>query len=84
VNGLVAVVVTRPGRWGNPWAIGDARTAAQAVATYRAALLGGELPYTAGDIRAALHGKNLACWCKIGAPCHGDVLLQIANGQGKT
>src|SRR5688500_12700936 len=27
----------------------------------------------------SLRGKNLACWCKPGAPCHADVLLKIAN-----
>lgn len=26
-----------------------------------------------------LRGKNLACWCKPGAFCHGDVLLDLAN-----
>lgn len=26
-----------------------------------------------------LQGKNLACWCKPGAPCHADVLLELAN-----
>lgn len=26
-----------------------------------------------------LRGKNLACWCKHGAPCHADVLLELAN-----
>lgn len=26
-----------------------------------------------------LRGKNLACWCKIGEPCHADILLEIAN-----
>lgn len=26
-----------------------------------------------------LSGKNLACWCKIGTPCHADVLLEMAN-----
>lgn len=37
--------------------------------------------------RTALAGRNLACWCPIEdadggrVPCHGDVLLQIANGQ---
>ena len=30
-------------------------------------------------IRKALRGKNLACWCKPGEPCHADVLLRIAN-----
>jgi hypothetical protein len=27
-----------------------------------------------------LRGKNLACWCQIGEPCHADVLLELANG----
>ena len=27
-----------------------------------------------------LRGKNLACWCKAGAPCHADILLELANG----
>lgn len=35
------------------------------------------------DLRAAaveqLRGKDLACWCKPGEPCHADVLLEIAN-----
>jgi hypothetical protein len=30
-------------------------------------------------IRAELHGRDLMCWCAEGTPCHGDVLLAIAN-----
>ena len=26
-----------------------------------------------------LHGRQLACWCAIGAPCHADVLIAIAT-----
>lgn len=26
-----------------------------------------------------LRGKNLACFCKEGEPCHADILLEIAN-----
>jgi len=26
-----------------------------------------------------LTGKDLACWCPEGQPCHADVLLEIAN-----
>ncbi len=26
-----------------------------------------------------LRGKNLACWCKLGDPCHADILLELAN-----
>lgn len=31
------------------------------------------------DIRADLHGKDLACWCPLDQPCHADVLLEVAN-----
>lgn len=26
-----------------------------------------------------LRGKNLACFCREGEPCHADVLLELAN-----
>lgn len=42
------------------------------------AVTAGEAP-SRHEIRAALRGKNLGCWCKAGAPCHADVLLEIAN-----
>ena len=38
----------------------------------------GEQPCEA--VRAALRGKDLACWCKPGEACHVDVLLRVANG----
>ena len=31
------------------------------------------------EIRAELHGHNLACWCPEGAACHADVYLEVAN-----
>jgi hypothetical protein len=31
------------------------------------------------DCVPQLQGVNLACWCQVGAPCHADVLLEIAN-----
>lgn len=31
------------------------------------------------SIRRYLAGNNLACWCRPGAPCHADVLLELAN-----
>ena len=27
---------------------------------------------------ASLQGRVLACWCKLGADCHADYLLQLA------
>lgn len=35
-------------------------------------------PPTREDIEK-LRGKNLACFCKEGSPCHADILLKIAN-----
>jgi hypothetical protein len=32
------------------------------------------------EIRDALAGHDLACWCPIDQPCHADVLLELANG----
>lgn len=31
-------------------------------------------------IRYDLRGRDLACWCPLDQPCHGDVLLELANG----
>lgn len=27
-----------------------------------------------------LRGRDLACWCPLDAPCHAQVLLELANG----
>jgi hypothetical protein len=36
---------------------------------------------TRADIIKGLRGKNVACFCTVDAPyCHGDVLLELANG----
>ena len=32
-------------------------------------------------IRRELGGRDLACWCPAGEPCHGDALLAVANGR---
>ncbi|HSR28229.1 MAG TPA: DUF4326 domain-containing protein [Actinomycetes bacterium] len=29
--------------------------------------------------RAELRGKPVGCWCQLDEPCHGDVLLRVAN-----
>ncbi|TQE33106.1 DUF4326 domain-containing protein [Streptomyces ipomoeae] len=31
------------------------------------------------QIREQLRGKTLMCWCKVGEPCHGDWLFEVAN-----
>ncbi|MCW1932649.1 DUF4326 domain-containing protein [Pararhodobacter zhoushanensis] len=88
------VKVDRSTKWGNPFTIGDARRletgatflqeevkdAETAVRFFRDMLEYQNRPYpTEAEIRTELRGKNLACWCKPGAPCHVDVLLEIAN-----
>jgi hypothetical protein len=52
---------------------------AEAVRRYRTDLLAGRLPVTVDDVRRELRGRDLACYCALGEPCHGDVLLEIAN-----
>jgi len=96
LNGLPARLITRPGRWGNPFTIDDMarqygldRAAAQAKAVELCAeWLRGTLdpalspgePPARAVIRAELQGHNLACWCKAGTPCHADTLIELANG----
>lgn len=84
-NGLPAVNVARPTKWGNPFVIGkDVGTNAQAVAAFKE-LLEPNPPHivalymTHEDIVRDLRGKNLACACALDRPCHADVLLEIAN-----
>lgn len=86
-----AVIVARPSTWGNPFKVGgvamiesdwrDTRitieytvTAALAVELYRQRFV-----HDAREIRAALAGRDLACWCPLDQPCHADVLLELAN-----
>ncbi|MDI7864338.1 DUF4326 domain-containing protein [Rhizobiaceae bacterium n13] len=91
-NGLEAVHVGRPGPWGNPFVVGKHGDAAYCVDLYKALLAGLLRDCPDPDIEALertrrfvadnlgeLRGKNLACWCRPGAPCHADVLLELAN-----
>jgi len=77
------VKVCRPGKWGNPFKVGQPgiSTAEDAVARFRAVFESPEFCHLRDEIRRELRGKNLACWCKAGAPCHADVLLSLANDQ---
>jgi len=80
------VKVSRPGPWGNPFRVGDGlhATNGECVRSYRLwvtqgiNVMGDAEPPTEEEI-ADLRGKNLACWCKQGEPCHADVLLDLAK-----
>jgi hypothetical protein len=34
---------------------------------------------TLAELDKELRGRDLACWCPLDQPCHGDVLLELAN-----
>jgi len=81
-----AVRVDRATRWGNPYSVAEYGSRAAAVETYRRALLAGELPGVAGwppvtieTARRELAGRDLACWCPPGEPCHAEVLIDVAT-----
>lgn len=88
------VKVDRSTGWGNQIVVGSERgigyrpwTAEDAVEAFRT-----ELEYRISDKASGepsldlspLRGKNLACWCKLDAPCHADVLLDLANRSAPT
>lgn len=86
------VKVDRSTRYGNPFAtgryvfatgpkVGQTMTAADAVQAFRN-LMATSMRLEPVKTRALLdelRGKNLACWCKPGEPCHAAVLLEMAN-----
>jgi hypothetical protein len=89
-----AVVVARPSKWGNPFRLKEVAqrypsiTAEQAaefvVNEFRDMLAAPRLRRWYGypsdeEIRRELGGRDLACWCPEGRPCHAEVLLEIAN-----
>lgn len=74
-----AVRIDRRTHWGNPFLIGRDGTREEVVEQYRRKLMA----QTGGidALQRVLRGKDLACWCSP-LPCHGDVLLEIANEDG--
>jgi hypothetical protein len=77
VNGLPALVVSRPSPWGSPYRI-ETHGRDRAIALYEASLkrrFGNALRKELEPLR----GKNLACWCPLDLACHADILLRLAN-----
>lgn len=82
LNGLPAVNVSRPSRWGNPFAAAKMPGGApEAVARFRQEIASD--PLFRERARAALRDKNLACWCAPDQPCHADVLLEILTKENR-
>lgn len=38
-----------------------------------------EQPHLMLTVAEELSGRDLACWCPLDAPCHADMLLEMAN-----
>jgi hypothetical protein len=79
-NGLKAVNVGRPSKWGNWIARKLVLSAGEtAVAAFKCWIEDETSEEWKCDARVALGGKNLACWCTLNAPCLADVLLDFAT-----
>src|SRR5438094_162411 len=76
------VAVARPTRWGNPFR-SEPQGGAWAVKRFRQWVRMKAQTALRERAKQELRGKNLACWCKPGEPCHADVWLTIVNPKAK-
>ena len=79
IAGQNAVRIDRLTKWGNPFRLRSRASLGErkeVIEAYRCWLL--ERPDLVEQAKRELRGKNLACWCAP-LPCHGDVLIEIAN-----
>ena len=69
-----AVYVGRPGKWGNPYAIGDDGDRENVLLLYTL-WLKSRIKENKGFEKELLGllGRDLVCWC-MPSPCHGEVL----------
>lgn len=71
------VYIGRPSIWGNPFEIGKDGTRQQVIDKYEEYVLNNP---TLMARLPELKGKRLGCWCAP-APCHGDVLADLADNE---
>lgn len=81
-----AVYVGRPTKWGNPFSHDDLSSARvvlpdneDPVEMYRLHIGPFGLIEKDPEDWLEIRGRDLVCWCPLDAPCHADVLLEIAN-----
>lgn len=94
INGLSAISVTRPGKWGNPFLVsvyGVERSIelfeeclrmppkARIHFTGRKAYAEVSRFWWMQENLYLLKNKNLACFCPLNQKCHRDILLKYAN-----
>lgn len=77
------IYIGRPSKWGNMWSHKYGTAAQYLVDTREEAIQKFEewllsQPDLVKAAKRELKGKILSCWCHP-LPCHGDVLLRIAN-----
>ena len=80
------VYVGRPSKWGNPFKV-EGRNVIHLDNRLTFNSHEKALEYSLNRFNALVYiydlselkGKDLACWCKIGEPCHADILLKLAN-----
>lgn len=90
-NGLLAINVARPGPLGNPFVVGIDGDREHCVDLHRKMLAGYDCLSSKARIAAQqqareyaianmprLLGHNIACWCDLDGPCHGNTLLEMA------
>lgn len=84
-----AIYVGRPTRWGNPFKVSDGSCGHpdcgpgahpplpidKVLDAYRS-WVRGILAKDPGFLEP-LRDRDLACWCRLGSPCHADVLLEM-------
>lgn len=82
-----AVYIGRPTVWQNPYGPPNTSALIPCASREEAVRLHREMvaeectnmrrvPFYIQELR----GKVLACWCREDEPCHGDILLRLANG----
>jgi hypothetical protein len=78
------IFIGRGSRWGNPFSHMYGTTATWIVDSREEAITQFEKwfraqPEMVAMAKRELHGRTLGCYCSPGLPCHGDVLIKIAN-----
>ena len=86
-----AIAIYSPSPWQNPFIAGIHGTERECVERYEN-LMAGYLCWEADNGIAqrisyqymlrniqTIQGKDLACWCPPDRPCHGNVLIKLAN-----
>lgn len=69
-----AIYIGRPSKWGNPFVINRDGSRTEVIEKYEQYLMTNSLKLDLSELR----GKDLVCYCAP-SPCHGDVLLRLAN-----